>query len=94
MTMPSPASATADSTYSRSRNIPGPNALIDVYTPDANTTGTLVVDGAHVLAASDTPGDNDWFKVTLTQGEIYQFGQYARAGGLPGLVHPARLAAA
>jgi serralysin len=65
-------------------NIPGPNALIDVYTPDANTTGTLVVDGAHVLAASDTPGDNDWFAVTLTAGETYEFGQFARAGGIPG----------
>src|SRR5688572_11372117 len=65
-------------------NIPGPTALIDVYTPDENTTGTLVVDGAHVIAASDTPGDNDWFAVTLTAGQIYQFGQYAYAGGIPG----------
>ena len=64
--------------------IPGPTALIDVYTPDENTTGTLVVDGAHVIAASDTPGDNDWFAVTLTAGQTYQFGQYAYAGGIPG----------
>ncbi|HEX8222570.1 MAG TPA: M10 family metallopeptidase C-terminal domain-containing protein [Allosphingosinicella sp.] len=63
-------------------NIPGPNALVDKYTPDENTTGTLVVDGAHVLAAIDTPGDEDWFKVTLTAGETYDFGQYARAGGM------------
>jgi hypothetical protein len=55
--------------------IPGPTALIDVYTPAPNTTGTLVVDGAHVLAACDTPGDNDWFAVTLTAGVTYQFGQ-------------------
>jgi hypothetical protein len=65
-------------------NVPGPTALIDVYTPDRNTTGTLVVDGAHVIASSDTPGDNDWFAVTLTAGEIYEFGQYAYAGGVPG----------
>ncbi len=65
-------------------SIPGPNALIDVYTPNSSTTGTLVVDGAHVIAASDTPGDNDWFAVTLTAGQIYQFGQYAYAGGIPG----------
>ena len=65
-------------------NIPGPTALIDVYTPDENTTGTLVVDGAHVIAACDMPGDNDWFKVTLTAGETYEFGQYAYAGGIPG----------
>src|SRR5687767_5066233 len=65
-------------------NIPGPTALIDVYTPDENTTGTLVVDGAHVIAASDTPGDNDWFAVTLTAGVTYEFGQYAYAGGIPG----------
>ena len=65
-------------------NIPGPTALIDVYTPAPNTTGTLVVDGAHVLAASDTPGDNDWFAVTLTAGQTYEFGQFARTGGLPG----------
>ncbi|HET9640789.1 MAG TPA: M10 family metallopeptidase C-terminal domain-containing protein, partial [Allosphingosinicella sp.] len=65
--------------------VPGPTALIDVYTPAPNTTGTLVVDDPnHVLAASDTPGDNDWFAVTLTAGETYQFGQYARAGGIPG----------
>jgi len=65
-------------------NIPGPTALIDVYTPAPNTSGTLVVDGAHVLAASDTPGDNDWFAVTLTAGQTYEFGQFARTGGIPG----------
>jgi serralysin len=64
--------------------IPGPNALIDVYTPDENTTGTLVVDGAHVIAACDVPGDNDWFKVELTAGQTYEFGQYAWVGGIPG----------
>ncbi len=64
-------------------NIPGPTALIDVYTPDENTTGTLVVDGNHVIAACDVPGDNDWFAVTLTAGETYEFGQYAYAGGIP-----------
>lgn len=66
-------------------NIAGPTALIDAYTPDENTTGTLVVDGAHVIAASDTPGDSDWFAVTLTAGQTYQFGQYAYVGGLPGV---------
>ena len=66
-------------------NIPGPTALIDVYTADENTTGTLVVDGAHVIAASDTPGDNDWFAVTLTEGVTYEFGQYAYAGHVPGV---------
>ncbi|HEX2762999.1 MAG TPA: hypothetical protein VHM92_04010, partial [Allosphingosinicella sp.] len=66
--------------------IPGPTALIDTYTAAPNTTGTLVVDDAnHVMAALDTPGDQDWFKVTLTAGQTYQFGQYARAGGLPGV---------
>lgn len=66
-------------------NIPGPTALVDVYTAAPNTTGTLVVDDPnHVLAALDTPGDKDWFKVTLTEGQTYEFGQYARAGGLPG----------
>ncbi len=65
--------------------IPGPTALIDTYTAAPNTTGTLVVDDPnHVLAASDTPGDQDWFKVTLTAGQTYEFGQYARAGGIPG----------
>ena len=66
--------------------IPGPTALIDVYTPDPNTTGTLVVDDPnHVIAACDTPGDNDWFAVTLTAGQTYEFGQYAYAGGIPGV---------
>jgi len=66
--------------------IPGPTALIDVYTPNASTTGTLVVDDPnHVIAACDTPGDNDWFAVTLTAGHTYEFGQYAYAGGIPGM---------
>ena len=66
--------------------IPGPTALVDGYTAAPNTTGTLVVDDPnHVLASSDTPGDQDWFKVTLTAGQTYQFGQYARAGGVPGV---------
>ena len=65
--------------------IPGPTALVDVYTPSPNTTGTLVVDDPnHVIAACDTPGDNDWFAVTLTAGITYEFGQYAYAGGIPG----------
>ncbi len=64
--------------------IPGPTALIDTYTAAPNTTGTLVVDGAHVIAACDTPGDSDWFAVTLTAGVTYQIGQYAYAGGIPG----------
>ena len=66
--------------------VPGPTALIDTYTAAPNTTGTLVVDDAnHVLAALDTPGDNDWFAVTLTAGHTYQFGEYARVGGIPGV---------
>ena len=65
--------------------IPGPTALIDVYTPAPNTTGTLVVDDVnHVIAACDTPGDSDWFKVTLTAGVTYEFGQFAYVGGIPG----------
>jgi Ca2+-binding RTX toxin-like protein len=66
--------------------IPGPTAIIDDYTPDENTTGTLVVDDVnHVIAACDTPGDNDWFEVTLTGGVTYQFGQYAYAGHAAGV---------
>jgi Ca2+-binding RTX toxin-like protein len=66
--------------------VPGPTALIDVYTPAPNTTGTLVVDDPnHVIAACDTPGDNDWFAVTLTAGQTYEFGQYAYVGGIPGV---------
>ncbi|HKX87725.1 MAG TPA: M10 family metallopeptidase C-terminal domain-containing protein [Sphingopyxis sp.] len=65
--------------------IPGPTALIDVYAPNPSTTGTLVVDDPnHIIAACDTPGDNDWFAVTLTAGQTYEFGQYAYAGGIPG----------
>ncbi|HYI64428.1 MAG TPA: M10 family metallopeptidase C-terminal domain-containing protein [Allosphingosinicella sp.] len=65
--------------------IPGPTALVDTYTPNAMTSGTLVVDDPnHVMAACDIPGDNDWFAVTLTGGVTYQFGQYARAGSVSG----------
>jgi len=66
--------------------VPGPTALIDVYTPAPNTSGTLVVDDPnHVAAAIDTPGDQDWFKVTLTAGQTYEFGQFARPGGILGV---------
>ncbi|HVQ09732.1 MAG TPA: M10 family metallopeptidase C-terminal domain-containing protein [Allosphingosinicella sp.] len=66
--------------------LPGPTALIDVYTPAPNTTGALVVnDPNHVIAACDTPGDKDWFAVTLTAGVTYEFGQYAYVGGIPGV---------
>jgi len=66
--------------------IPGPTALVDVYTATPSTSGTLVVDDVnHVIAACDTPGDNDWFAVTLTAGVTYEFGQYAYAGGIPGM---------
>ena len=65
--------------------IPGPTAIVDTYAPTKFTTGTLVVDDVnHVIAACDTPGDNDWFAVTLTAGVTYQFGQYAYA--VPGLL--------
>ncbi len=66
-------------------NIPGPTALIDEYDADENTTGSLVVDGSHVIAACDVLGDNDWFAVTLTAGETYEFGQYAYAGHVAGV---------
>ena len=36
------------------------------------TTGTLAV-GGQVASAFDTPGDRDWFKVDLVQGQSYLF---------------------
>ena len=64
---------------------PGPQAVIDTIPGNTSTTRTLVVDGAHVIAACDMPGDNDWFAVTLTAGVTYQFGQYAYAGHAAGV---------
>ncbi|MEA3041706.1 MAG: serralysin, partial [Sphingomonadales bacterium] len=65
--------------------IPGPTAIVDLYAAAPATTGTLVVDDPnHVVAAIDIPGDEDWFKVTLTAGQTYEFGQFAYAGGIPG----------
>ena len=48
------------------------DVLADDYSDDASTSGALTVDGADVTAALDFDGDEDWFAITLTAGQIVQ----------------------
>ena len=51
----------------------------------AITVGTPSVPVAHTIGTLDTPGDQDYFQVTLAAGQTYQIGMYSYAGG-PSLV--------
>ena len=48
---------------------------------DTSTTATIDVDGEHIISQIHTIGDQDFFKVELVQGQLYQFGEYAYTGG-------------
>ena len=54
-------------------------------TTGTSTTGTVTVDGGAVGGKIEVPGDEDWFKVSLTSGETYRvdvLGSYANGGDL------------
>ncbi len=53
----------------------------DVHADDATTTATLELDGAHVIAAIDTVGDMDWFKVHFEAGQTYDVSMFLKVGG-------------
>ncbi len=67
----------------------GPKALLVVTADDVpdtiNTTRTVTVDGAHVVSTIDTIGDQDFFKVELVAGRMYDIGQYLVTGGPGGV---------
>ncbi len=52
---------------------------------DTNSTATLTVGGPSVISTTNTIGDFDFYKVTLTAGQSYEIGMYAKDGG-PNLV--------
>ena len=58
-----------------------PTAVVDTIPGDTSTTATLTVGGAHIVSTINTPGDFDFFKVNLTAGVTYEFGQYQVKNG-------------
>lgn len=58
---------------------------VDAQPGDTTTTATLTVDGAHVVSTLDMIGDFDFFRVELTEGQLYEVGQYLVTGGPSGV---------
>jgi Ca2+-binding RTX toxin-like protein len=65
------------------------NSLLVVTADDVpdtiNTTRTITVDGASIISTIDTIGDQDFFKVELIAGKMYDIGQYLVTGGPSGV---------
>ena len=57
----------------------------DAAPGDVTTTQTITVNGAHVVATIDTIGDQDFYKVELQAGHIYDIAQYLVVGGPSGV---------
>ena len=57
----------------------------DTVADTIDTTATVVVDGAPVVSTIDTIGDQDFFKVDLIAGHIYDIGQYLVTNGPSGV---------
>lgn len=57
----------------------------DAAPGDVTTTRTITVNGAHIVATIDTIGDQDFYKVELQAGHIYDIGQYLVVGGPSGI---------
>ena len=58
---------------------------VDAQPGDTSTTATLTVDGPHIVSTLELPGDFDFFRVELTEGELYNIGQYLVTGGPSGV---------
>lgn len=52
---------------------------------DTSTTVTIAVDGPPLISQLHTVGDQDFAKVELVAGRIYQIGEYAYVGGPSGV---------
>lgn len=65
-------------------NAIGPQPLLvidpDDIPDDTSTTVTIDVDGDHIISQLHTIGDQDFVKVELVEGQLYQIGQYAYTG--------------
>jgi hypothetical protein len=59
--------------------------LTDTIPGDMTTTASLSVDGAHVFSTLNSVGDFDFFRVTLSAGQFYEFGMYAAVAGPSGV---------
>lgn len=64
-----------------------PSLLTTDAQPDTPSPSapTLTVDGPSIISTIDTLGDQDFFQVTLTAGQTYEFGEYLTLAG-PSLV--------
>jgi hypothetical protein len=52
------------------------------------TNPTITVGGPHIISTTDTPGDQDFYKVELQAGVKYNIGMYGAAGGPSGVPQP------
>lgn len=57
----------------------------DSIADDTSTTSTITVDGPSIISTIDTIGDQDFFKVELIAGRIYDISQYLVTGGPGGV---------
>src|SRR3990170_3126785 len=57
----------------------------DTIPDDTSTTATVTVDGPSIVSTIDTIGDQDFFRVELEAGRIYDIGQYLVTGGPSGV---------
>jgi serralysin len=58
---------------------------VDAQPGDTSTTATIAVDGPHIISTLELPGDFDFFRVELQEGELYDIGQYLVTGGPSGV---------
>ena len=58
---------------------------VDAQPGDTSTTATITVDGPHIVSTLELPGDFDFFRVELQQGELYNIGQYLVTAGPSGV---------
>lgn len=59
--------------------------LTDAIPGDMTTTVSLAVNGEHLFSTLNSVGDMDYFRVTLTAGQYYEFGMYAAVAGPSGV---------
>jgi Ca2+-binding RTX toxin-like protein len=57
----------------------------DPVPDDSNTSYELTVGAAPTVGTLETVGDNDYFKVRLVAGQVYEFGMNAKYGGPNGV---------
>ena len=58
---------------------------VDDVADDISTTATLTVDAPSIVSTIDTIGDQDFYRVELVAGQVYDFGLYGKLAGPGGL---------